>query len=200
MKELQDYHLSQDPFENFSNWLKEAEKHPIENFNAMTLASCDPKGAPDARTVLYKGLQNNHLIFYTSYEGTKAVQLESNPLIAGVFYWHELGKQIRFKGSVSKLSSKQNDAYFQSRATNSQLAALISKQSSPISGQAELLKKFQEAQDLYKDKKIPTPANWGGYAIAIHEFEFFLHSNNRLNDRFLFIKELNSWNISRLQP
>ena len=153
-----------------------------------------------ARTVLYKGLQNNHLIFYTSYKGTKATQLESNPLVAGVFYWHELGKQIRFKGSVSKLSSEHNNTYFQSRAIDSQLAALISEQSSPISGREELLKKFREAQDLYKDKKIPSPENWGGYAIDIHEFEFFLHSDNRLNDRFLFVKAETSWNISRLQP
>ena len=83
MSDHQDYGLSDDPFVNFSTWLLEAEKKGIDNFNAFTLATANKAGQPDARTVLYKGLQNDELWFFTSYEGVKAKHLAENPHVSG---------------------------------------------------------------------------------------------------------------------
>lgn len=201
MKELSEYNLSTDPFENFTLWLSQAEKNKIDNFNAFTLASIHSDGGPDARTVLYKGLFQENICFYTSYEGTKAKQMEQNSIVSGVFYWHELGKQIRFRGKVNKLSDKQNEAYFKSRAKESQLAALSSNQSEPIANKQALLDKYQKLEKDYANSQIPTPDKWGGYAIQVSEFEFFLHDEHRLNDRFHFSRnEKGKWESCRLQP
>ena len=201
MQELSDYHLTSDPIHNFTLWLNEAEKKNIDNFNAFTLSTIDEHGHPDSRIVLYKGLYKNQICFYTCYSSPKAMQMEKTSFVSGVFYWRELKKQIRFKGKISKLTKEQNDAYFNSRAKESQLAAVVSDQSHPIKNKQTLMEKYQDLKNSFKDKEVSRPANWGGYSIDLQELEFFLHDSNRLNDRFHFsLEENNKWKAQRLQP
>ena len=45
----------------------------------MTLATSSPSGKPTSRVVLLKEYDEKGFIFYTNYESTKGIQIESNP-------------------------------------------------------------------------------------------------------------------------
>lgn len=201
MDNLSDYSLGKDPVESFSQWFAAAKKVE-QNPEAMTLASFDKKAnRPSARTLLFKGLSSNKsIIFYTNYESSKAHDFEDNNEACMVFYWHVTKKQVRIQGRVKKMEKSESEKYFHSRDRDSQLASYISHQSSPIEDKATLLGKLTEAQEKFKNTEIPLPDHWGGFLFEAYEFEFFLYGEHRLNDRFLFKKKDNSWDITRLQP
>ena len=64
---------------------------------AVTLASVDADGAPDARMVLLKGADGAGLRFFTNYGSAKAAQLDPARRAALVVYWRELDRQVRFR-------------------------------------------------------------------------------------------------------
>jgi pyridoxamine 5'-phosphate oxidase len=200
MDDLKDYSLGEGPLDSFLSWYKKAQK--IEhNPEAMTLATIDKKAnRPTARTVLYKGLLKNQITFYTNYGSSKAHDLEDNNEACLVFYWHLSKKQVRLQGRVTKMAKADSEKYFHSRDRESQLASLISDQSSAIFNKDALLKKLDIAKTKYNNTEIPLPDYWGGYLFEPYEFEFFLYGDHRLNDRFLYKKESGAWVITRLQP
>src|SRR4029079_15349394 len=57
--------LAGDPYEQLRRWLGEAVAAGLPEPNAMVLATADGTGAPSARTVLLKGLDEEGLVFYT---------------------------------------------------------------------------------------------------------------------------------------
>lgn len=201
LNELKDFNLGLNPVENFLNWYSEAIKVE-DNADAMTLSTYDEKTKrPHSRTLLYKGLENNQIIFYTNYLSKKAEQINDNQEVSLLFYWHKSIRQVRIQGHVQKSSRELSTKYFASRDRESQLASFISKQSHSINSKSELLEKLEKTKAEYNGREIPCPENWGGYLLTPYEFEFFIYGKNRLNDRFLFVKNKNNeWEISRLQP
>ena len=200
MDNLTQYNLGSNPFENFQQWFESAKK--IEaNAEAMSLATYDrDKNRPSTRYLLYKGMREQKIIFYTNYFSPKSHDLDANPEVALAFYWHESKKQVRIQGRVEKMTLEDSKLYFHSRDRESQIASYISTQSAAIASKEELLNKYAEVQKQFAGKEIPHPKNWGGYLVTPYEFEFFLYGQYRLNDRFLFELKNDSWIISRLQP
>lgn len=201
MDELSQFNLGVDPFINFLNWYDEAIKVE-DNADAMTLSTVDLKNLrPFSRTVLYKGMENQQLIFYTNYLSEKGKQIELNKEVSLLFYWHKSIRQVRIQGTVTKCSRSQSEKYFASRDRDSQLASYISEQSSQIASKDQLIEKLEAAKSKFLNQAIDCPLHWGGYLIEPYEFEFFVYGKNRLNDRFLFVKNENqTWSIARLQP
>mgnify|MGYP002624029195 CR=1 FL=1 len=199
MDDLKKYELSQDPIESFLSWHQQAKKLEADA-DAMTLATATKSGMVSARTVLYKGMQQEQFCFYTHYNSPKGKELEENPNASVVFYWPKFQRQIRAKVSVTKMNLEDSNKYFYSRPHESQVASLISQQSEPIADGDTLLKKFQAKQTELNNKTVPYPENWGGFLLKPYEIEFFIYGENRLNHRFLFRKIDNLWKPQRLQP
>lgn len=200
MENLSDYDLTSGPLDSFISWYEQAKKVE-QNPEAMTLSTIDSKlSRPDSRTVLFKGLKSGNLTFYTNYTSTKSRELESNSEAAILFYWHVSKRQVRIQGKVTKMSPEDSKNYFRSRDRQSQLASYISEQSSPIEDKAALMKKLEDASNKFDGGEIPFPVNWGGFLFEPYEFEFFVYGDYRINDRFLFQKNGQGWNTTRLQP
>lgn len=200
MDNLKDYELGPDPLMSFQIWYKQAVLIE-QNADAMAVSTIDQKNnRPDTRFILFKGIVDSNLVFYTNYKSQKAQELSSNPEVGLTFYWHESKKQVRIHGKATRMNAQDSQKYFQSRDRDSQLASYISTQSSPIEDKASLVKLFTEAQKKFEGRDIPCPENWGGYLVTPYEYEFFLYGANRLNDRFLFQNKNNIWQVSRLQP
>ena len=201
MDDLINYSINKDPVDSFLKWFESALRVE-QNAEAMTLSTIDSKlNRPDSRTVLYKGTKSGNLAFYTNYLSNKARELEVNNEASLLFYWHVSRKQVRIQGKVKKMSFEDSSEYFNSRDRQSQLASLISQQSSPIADKTALLAKLEEAKKKYEGAPIPCPPNWGGFLFEPYEFEFFIYGEYRINDRFLYKKEENGkWGITRLQP
>lgn len=200
MDELFNYSLKENPLTTFTEWYEAAAKIE-QNAEAMAVSTYDEvKKRPNTRYLLFKGIQENRLVFYTNYGSPKSKDLEGNPEVALVFYWHESKRQVRIHGRVSKMSKEDSLRYFHSRDRDSQLASYISSQSESIADKQGLIDKLNDAKKKFEGKEVPLPPNWGGYLVLPYEYEFFLYGANRLNDRFLYENIDNKWRVQRLQP
>jgi pyridoxamine 5'-phosphate oxidase len=191
--------LASDPFEQFAAWFEQAhDEAPLEE--AMTLATVDEDGAPDARMVLLKGFGPDGFRFFTNYGSAKAAQLDSSGRAAIVVYWRELDRQVRARGAVRRLPAEDSDAYFATRPAEARFGAWASPQSRPIADREELERKLDETRERFGAGEVPRPEHWGGYALEPETVEFWQGQVARLHDRFLYTRDANGWRIERLAP
>ena len=198
MPPLERESLDDDPIGQFREWFEQAEgAAPLPE--AMTLATVDAGGAPNARMVLLKGFGPDGFRFFSNYESAKAGELEANAGAALVLYWRELDRQVRVRGAVTRLPDQDSDAYFATRPHDSQLAASVSPQSRPIERE-ELDRVFERAAGEAEGAEVPRPPHWGGYLLAPREIEFWQGRESRMHDRFRYTREGEGWRIERLAP
>ena len=191
--------LAADPFAQFAAWYDEALLE-VPLADAVTLATADADGAPDARMVLLKGHGPDGFRFFTNRGSAKARQLAADRRAALVVYWRELDRQVRIRGGVEPLSDPDSDAYFATRPRDSQLGAWASPQSRPLESREELERRFAELDAEYAEAAVPRPPFWGGYLLAPATVEFWQGRIGRLHDRFLYSREGGGWSIVRLAP
>lgn len=192
--------IAPNPFDQFKHWFEEITITEKSDPTAMVLSTIDEKGHPDSRVVLLKGIDAESFIFFTNYESSKGLQLKHNPYAALNFYWPETARQVRIRGQVSKVSNDLSDEYFATRPIESQLSAIASPQSNVIASREYLTEKLENVRQEYTEKVIKRPQFWGGYAVIAEEMEFWQGRDNRLHDRFLYIKENENWVFRRLAP
>lgn len=192
--------LASDPIEQFKVWLDEAIAAELPEPTAMTLATCNAKGAPSARTVLLKVVDERGFSFFTNYQSEKARDLAENPRAALVFHWTGLERQVTIRGMVEKLGGAESEIYFQSRPRASQVGAWASVQSSIVEDREILEWRFAEADARFEGESIPKPPNWGGYVVHPHYVEFWQGRPSRLHDRLRYHREGSEWSIDRLSP
>ena len=189
-----------DPVVQFHAWFENAIDADLHEPNAMILATATGDGKPSARTVLLKGYDERGFVFYTNYEGRKAGELETNPRCALLFYWGELGRQVRVEGTVSRISEQESDEYFTSRPRGSRLGAWASQQSRPVKDRSVLEERVLALEAEFEGREIPRPPFWGGYRVEPEEIEFWQGRESRLHDRLVYRREDGAWRIERLQP
>ena len=187
-----------DPIAQFSAWWTAAEEVPLRE--AMTLATVDADGRPDARMVLLKGFGTVGFRFFTNYESAKAAQLDSSGHAALVLYWRELDRQVRVRGAIQRLDAAGSDEYFATRPRDSQLGAWASPQSQPLGDRAELDSRFTEVTERFDGLTVYRPEHWGGYVVRHEVVEFWQGQVGRLHDRFQYRMEGEQWKIRRLGP
>jgi pyridoxamine 5'-phosphate oxidase len=191
-----------EPFSLFERWFKDARASEPADPNAMSLATVDADGMPDARMVLMKGFEGGAFVFYTNAESAKGVQLGANARAAICFYWKSLGRQVRARGPVEFVSDAEADAYFQSRDRGARLGAWASTQSRPLEDRLALEKRIAEYALKFGVGHVPRPPHWRGYRLIPLRMEFWRNRPFRLHDRLVFTREAPGapWVKSRLYP
>lgn len=192
---LDERDLLPDPLEQFAVWFDEAPGVR----ESMALATADASGAPSARMVLLKGFDERGFTFHTNYGSRKGRELDANPRAALLFYWRELGRQVRIEGVVERTSREDSEAYYLTRPAGARLSAWASPQSEPVADRAELEARVSEARARYGDDP-PLPEHWGGLRVLPDAYEFWVHDDDRLHDRFRYEREGGDWRIQRLGP
>ncbi len=140
---------------NFARWFEQAAHKGELEPSAMTLATVDKHYAVTARMVLLKSFDENGFVFFTNYLSLKAKQLEQIPHAALVFWWPKCQRQVRITGDIQLATSQQSDTYFKQRSKESQIAAMISVQSAPITDRSVLLEKYQQLAAENNELKRP---------------------------------------------
>ncbi len=190
---LTEVDLDPDPIRQFRNWHGEAGAPP-----EVALATASADGAPSARMVLLKGVDDRGFSFFTNYESAKARDLAANPRAALVFHWQP-GRQVRARGPVVRVGDEESDAYWVTRPRGSQLGAWASRQSEVIPDRAELERRLAEVAARFPGD-VPRPPFWGGYRVVPEVVEFWHHRDDRLHDRLRYRRVDGVWVIDRLSP
>ena len=192
--------LHADPLVQFERWLGAARDAQLRDTTAMTLATVDDQGMPFQRMVLLKGLSERGFVFFTNLGSRKALQLANNPKASLHFAWLPQDRQVIINGEVEPLSRAENWRYFLTRPKESQLAALASRQSHPVTARRLLEEKYHELKAQFADREVELPKFWGGFRVRPQYVEFWQGGEHRLHDRFLYQKDENGWTIERLAP
>ena len=138
-----------DPIQLFKVWMEEAKKTEPNDPNAVALETSNNKNLPSVRMVLLKDFNENGFVFYTNLNSQKGSELKENPNASMCFHWKSLLRQVRISGSVSSVSDKVADQYYNTRGYESRIGAWASKQSKVLSSRDELISSIKE-----KKKKI----------------------------------------------
>jgi pyridoxamine 5'-phosphate oxidase len=188
-----------EPLALFETWFREAAAEGAPQPEAATLATAGADGAPSARMVLFKGLEDGAFVIYSNYESRKGRDLAANRNAAIVFFWSVTRHQVRVSGTVRRLSRAASAAYFHSRPRGAQLSALASRQSRVVASRAVLEKAVVDLAARYPDE-VPLPRDWGGYALRPRWIEFWENREDRLHDRIRYVRRGAGWRIERLAP
>lgn len=194
-----------DPLALARAWLAEAEASEPNDPNAIALATVDAAGMPNVRMVLLKEIEGDGasggFVFYTNYGSAKAAEIDATGAAALVLHWKSLRRQIRARGTVSRVEGPTADAYFASRSLKSRLGAWASRQSQPLSSRAALMAEAARMAARF-GADPPRPPFWGGYRIAPVEIEFWADGAFRLHDRFRWTRPGPGapWSVARLSP
>lgn len=189
-----------DPFALFDEWLAEARASEVNDPEAMALATAGTNGRPSVRMVLLKGHGPEGFVFYTNEQSAKAEQIAANPQAALLFHWKKLRRQVRVEGRVERVSGPEADAYFASRARDSQLGAWASDQSRPLDNRTSFEARFEKLKRRFEGRDVPRPPHWGGYRVIPERIEFWSDRPHRLHERRLFTQTGTGWTEGLLYP
>lgn len=189
-----------DPYELFDTWFRQAAAAGALQPEAVTLATATRTGAPSARMVLFKGLEDGAFVFYSNYGSRKGRELAQNNRAALVFFWSITRHQVRVSGTVRRLSREASAEYFHSRPRGAQLSALASRQSRVVTSRGVLEKAVRTRATKYPDE-VPLPRDWGGFALTPRWIEFWENREDRLHDRLRYVRRPGgAWRVERLSP
>lgn len=198
---LDEAEAAPEPLVQFRQWFAQARAAEVDEPNAMTLATVAADGAPRARVVLLKAVDEAGFVFFTNYESDKGRELDRCPRAALVFVWLPLERQVRVEGRVERVSPEESDAYFELRPRESQLGASASPQSRVVADRAALERAFAKAAARHDGGAVPRPAGWGGYRVIPTSVEFWQGRPSRLHDRLRYRSDdAGRWVLERLAP
>jgi pyridoxamine 5'-phosphate oxidase len=189
-----------DPIAFFQRWFADARTAGIYLPESMAVATASADGAPAARMMLLKGVDDRGFVFFTNYESRKGDELRANPRAALVFHWAVLQRQVRVEGPVERLTEAESAAYFRTRGRGSQIGAWASRQSAELASRAELERRVREHDERFAGQEVPLPPFWGGFRLTPVVIEFWQGRINRLHDRVRYARERSGWSVTRLYP
>lgn len=202
MSDEADAITGEDPFSLFDEWFALARLKEPNDPEGVALATATLGAAPSVRMVLMKGYDRHGFLFYTNAQSRKGCELLANPQAAMLFHWKSLRRQVRIEGVIEQVSDELADAYFASRARDSQIGALASDQSRPLPSRATFLARIAKVAAKSLGREIPRPAHWTGFRLVPQAIEFWMDRSFRLHERRQFTRDAVTgiWSSELLYP
>jgi pyridoxamine 5'-phosphate oxidase len=187
------------PDELFLAWLVEAGEHVLAP-HAVTLSTVDPDGAPDARVVILKTVDETGFTVATSADSPKGGQLAKDPRAALTFFWPGRGRQVRVRGPVHPCAPEVSARDFLERPPASRAEALVGRQSEVLDDPGELVAAGAEAARRVESDATLVPPSWTRYLLAPDSVEFWQARHDRRHVRLRYRRVDLGWVRERLWP
>ena len=194
--------LKPEILDTFVQLLDEAAATGEPEPTAMSLATVDAAGRVSSRIVLLKGADERGFRFYTNYESDKGSQLEAHTQVALCFHWKQLRNavQVRVEGVARKVQPEESDAYFATRARESQLGAWASLQSQTLPDRETFEQRYARYEHEFEGRPVTRPPHWGGYVVEPDMVEFWYGADFRLHERVRWSRHGQTWTSRLLYP
>ncbi|TXI04087.1 MAG: pyridoxamine 5'-phosphate oxidase [Rhizobium sp.] len=189
-----------EPRDLFSSWLRDAIEASVKEPHAMVLSTVDENGAPDARVLILKNLDQRGWHFATTGTGPKGRQIAANPSVSLTFYWPQLGRQVRLRGMAFEAEAHERYADFRARATGAKAVALTGRQSQVLRSPRELDDALALQHRRLQDEPDLVFASWALFIVMPHEVEFWQGDEERRHHRLRYRREKAGWLKDRLWP
>lgn len=101
--------LPDDPFALFTQWFNTAVEAGCRDVRALTLATVDVNGLPNARSVNLLELDGGGFKVGTGADSVKSEELDAHPAAAMNFYWSPLTRAVRVRGTAKQSESSEGN-------------------------------------------------------------------------------------------
>lgn len=189
-----------DPVALFERWLHDAVDEGVLEPHAMTLATCDASGAPDARVLILKDVDEHGWWFATDGASAKGCQLSEHPAAALTFYWPQRGRQVRVRGAVVRGTPERSAADFLARGSSARAVALTGNQSQRLPDRATCTKAIQDSHAALIAEPGLVSTGWHVYAVDAHVVEFWQGDKDRMHTRVQYTRDGGGWAHHLLWP
>ncbi len=193
-------HIPLSPFVLFGEWFALASETELNDPNAMTVATVGADHQPSQRVVLLKAWNEQGFVFYTNLESHKATEIKANPKVALNFHWKSQRRQVRISGKAEQVHDTEADAYFATRARDSQIGAWASDQSRPLENRATFEARLAAVAERFEGDTVPRPPHWSGLRVVPVRMEFWQDRDYRLHERWLYQRDGDAWTMGLLFP
>ncbi len=188
------------PEELFREWLEDAGRAGGADPRAMTLATVDADGRPDARVVILRHLGDGRWGFSTSRLSPKARQLAVTPWAALTFHWPQVGRQVRIRGRVLDAGQAEAAVDFLARHPASRAEAASERQSEVLEDPTELERALRAAIAEARAHPDWVPEHWTRYDLVADTVEFWELDPDRRHRRLRYALRGGVWTRERLWP
>jgi len=186
------------PTAELRSWVEEARAANLSHPASVSFVTVGEGGAPSARTVTLKRIEEDELIFTSALWTRKVTEINGNPQVALLFHWQPLGRQVHISGTARLAERDLAEELFAERDTAHQLQTLVSRQGEPIDDLQPL--RANLARLVSAGQKAACPEDWGALRVTPQAVEFWAESPDRLHERRLFQRGDEGWSVELLAP
>ena len=193
--------LDAHPLRELERWLQHARAAAVPEPDAVTFVTADSCARPTARTVLLKRIEPEALLFTSTLYSRKALDLQSNPQVALLWYWPHIGRQIHITGHAHLADRALAEELFAERPLPHRLQTVLSRQGQPIEDIQVLRHRHAHLMHAM-EAPPPCPDDWGAIRVLAHTIELWLQAPDRMHDRIVHSRDphSNAWHTTRLAP
>jgi|GEM_PF-1180544 len=172
----------------------DAKNMRVSDYNTTSLATVSSDGnKPSVRTITISDIGDTGLLFFANNLSAKAQSIKQNPHVGLCFYWPELRLQIIAQGVVKEMSREEAAKWWGKRDRNFQLTAWLSDVRYTTQTTDEAQQKRISIKQSFVDERIPLPANWSAYRIALTQVEFWRANWKSASERYSYQLNNNQW-------